>query len=77
MRVGPLSSKAKVDYFNFTGGGVVDDVLRFDIPVDDVQTIKLFDSLAELLNYLFDLFLGWSAFVDPLFEGYSLAPVVD
>ena len=30
-----------------------------------------------MLNYLFDLFLGGSAFVDPLFEGYALAPVVD
>ena len=41
MLVGPLSSKAKVDYFNFTGGGAVDDILRFDIPVDDAQPIEL------------------------------------
>ena len=77
MWVGPLSSKTEVDYFNFAGGWVVDDVLGFDVPVDDVQSVELLDGLAELLNYLFYLFLGGFAFVDPLFEGYALAPVIN
>lgn len=75
--MGPLGSKAEVDYFDFTGGWVVYDVFRFDVPVDDVQSVELLDGLAKLLNNLFYLFLGGSACVDPLFEGDALAPVVD
>jgi hypothetical protein len=37
---------------------VKDDVFRFEIPVDDIVVVHIFDSIADLLDDRSDLVLG-------------------